>query len=118
MYGCHQEANGKHPVIVEGHIDAVAVRRLGYVSLAVMGSHLSPIKAAHVARYGDRCIIWPDSDNQDCVETWAETFASVGVEAVWPTAPYSPMHPAGKLDPDWLVNNDPEWIQDGIRELQ
>ena len=118
LYGCHQEPSAP-AVLVEGPFDAISVARLGYVGLAVLGSALTTVKGALLTRFAQegKVYCWPDSDNPTSPETWGRVARKFDIQVVAPPAPYSPLHPEGKLDPDWLVREDREWIEFGLHQM-
>lgn len=51
--------------VVEGLVDSLVIRSLGFQALATLGSGLSMYQAAILKRFGRRLVVVPDNDNYD-----------------------------------------------------
>lgn len=104
LYGLWQQPISQ-PILVEGMMDAIALRRLGYFALATMGTALTQMQAALLALYSDWCVILPHNDAWAVAAKWRKTLQSVGIWSLVPMALY-PGDAPQDADPDWLCQVD------------
>ena len=114
LYGLWKihEAKGERVVaLCEGFNDTWAAWEMGLLSLSIMGSHMSPWQAAHVAGITDKAIIIYDEDNYP--QQWINELSKFNVKAVAPKGLY-PTHVPHKSDPAWMFVNRREWLKNYI----
>lgn len=116
LYGLWCAEPGKHVVLVESQMDAIALGRLGYQALATMGSSLSPWQAALVRYFTDGVIVVPHRDKPDQGPQWVSILRGQGLKAVaaWR------LYPAGApetADADWMVQEHPDRLLETLEAL-
>lgn len=102
------------PVLVEGQMDVIALRRLGWFALSPMGTSLSPEQAAQVTLYGDGAIVLYDRGFREVAEKWRRQLARVGIVASVPPALYTGTMPRD-ADPDWLALHAEDWLSASLQ---
>lgn len=109
LFGLHLSCKSI-PIIVEGPIDVIQMRKAGYDAYGTFGNSVSDIQAVWLWWLGrGAAVILPDKDSEDIAWESRSTLFEYGVRAYVLQGAYD-MTQSGITDPDDFVRKDPDTL--------